>query len=112
MQPESQEYLNSKGINHSNFKPKIINKSLLERQDLILTMETSHSNQIKSNFSDIHNIDKKTFMLKEFNGEKGDLDIIDPYYTNRNMYVKVMKELDENIEKMIKIVIKKNEENS
>ena len=28
MQPESQQYLNDKGINHSDFNPKIIDKEL------------------------------------------------------------------------------------
>ena len=39
MQPESRDYLKSKGINASDFRPKVINKKLLEKQDLILTME-------------------------------------------------------------------------
>ncbi|MFX1275781.1 MAG: hypothetical protein ACFFBP_20480 [Promethearchaeota archaeon] len=106
MQPESQEYLNSKGIDHSDFQPKIINKELLERQDLIITMENHHVNQIISNFNDIKDIEKKTFTLKSFNGSNGD--IIDPYYTNRTTYLKVLKEIDDNIEQMVKKIIEIN----
>ena len=110
MQPESQEYLTSKGINHSDFRPKTITKNLIKKNDLIITMEQYHVEQIKSNFYNIEDVNSKTFTLKEFNGGKGD--IIDPYYTNKNTYMRVMKELDENIEKLVKKVIKINKSES
>ncbi|MFX1322133.1 MAG: hypothetical protein ACFFAQ_10865 [Promethearchaeota archaeon] len=103
--PESQVFLDSKGINYSDFKPKIINKKLLEKQDLIITMERHHANQIKSNFNNIKDIDNKTFTLREFNGEITDLDILDPYYTNKETYYKVLIQIDENIEELVKKVI-------
>jgi protein-tyrosine-phosphatase len=109
MQPESQEYLKSKGIDPSGFYPKVISKSLLEKQDLIITMEDYHVEQIRTNFGNIPNISEKTFTLKEFNDENGD--IIDPYYTNRTTYLKVMKELDHHIEKLVKKVIEMNQKN-
>ena len=101
MQPESQEYLNAKGINHSDFHPQIINRKLLEKQDLIITMEVSHVQEIRDNYPGIVDIDKKTFTLREFNGETEELDIIDPYYASSNTYKKVLRIIDENIEKMI-----------
>ena len=106
MQPESREYLSSKGIDHSDFSPKTITKILLQENDLIITMEQHHVEQIKSNFYDIEEIDSKTFTLKEFNGGKGD--IIDPYYTNKETYMRVMKELAKNIERLVKEVIEIN----
>ena len=111
MQPESREYLSSKGIDHSDFSPKTITKILLQENDLIITMEKYHIEQIKSNFYDIEEIYRKVFTLKEFNGGKGD--IIDPYYTNRVTYMKVMKEIDNLIEKMVfrVIDINKSEKN-
>lgn len=109
IQPESRDYLNSRGINHSDFRPKIINKSLLEKQDLIITMERHHTHQIKRNFNDIEDIDKKTFTLRGFNGEIVDLDIIDPYYTSRETYFKVLVQIDENIERLVKKVMEINE---
>lgn len=109
MQPDSQEYLNNKGIDHSDFRPKILNKSLLKKQDMIITMEKHHAIEIKQNFNDIQDINNKTFTLKSFNGGKGD--IIDPYYTNRATYMKVMKELDEQIEKMVLKIIELNKTN-
>ncbi|MBA7516402.1 Protein-arginine-phosphatase [subsurface metagenome] len=109
MQPESQEYLNSKGIKHSDFRPQIINRKLLERQDLIVTMEKSHVTDIRENYQGVNDISKKLFTLKEFNGETDDLNIIDPYYASTKTYQKVLKIIDENIEKMIKKIIRINE---
>jgi protein-tyrosine phosphatase len=101
MQKESQKYLNSKNIDHSMFRPQLITRSLLEKQDLILTMEKSHSKEILNNFSDITNINKKTYTLKEFNGEFKDVNIIDPYYTSRETYREVLKIIDYNVKKAI-----------
>jgi len=108
MQPESQEYLNAKGIDHFDFHPQIINRKLLEKQDLIITMEKSHADEIRDNYSEIIAIDKKIFTLREFNGEKEDLDIIDPYYESNNTYKKVLRIIDDNIEKMINKIIQIN----
>ncbi|MFX0181098.1 MAG: hypothetical protein ACFE78_12990 [Candidatus Hodarchaeota archaeon] len=108
MQPESKEYLDLKGIKYSDFRPKILNRALLEKQDLIITMEESQSNNIIRNYPQINDIDKITFTLKEFNDDTGDLDIIDPYYTSYTVYKKVLNTIDRNIEKMIKKIIEMN----
>ncbi len=105
MQPESRMYLDSKGIKHSDFVPKIINRTLLEKQDLILTMERTHSKDIKSQFNNIQDINKKTFTIREFNGETDDIDIIDPYYTSVNTYKKILKNIDENVKKAVEKII-------
>ena len=111
MQPESYDYLKSKGINSSDFVPKIINKNLLENQDLILTMEYSHSRDIKKNYPNVKDIDKKTFTLKEFAGETRDLDIIDPYYTSRSVYNKILKIIDDIVNKAVNRIIEINKLN-
>ena len=105
IQRESQEYLNSKRINHSDFQPQLITRSLLESQDLILTMEKSHSKDIISEYGNIPNIEKKTYILKEFNGESQDLDIIDPYYTSTEKYKEVLKTIDDHVKKAIQKII-------
>ena len=102
IQRESQEYLNLKRINHSDFIPQLINRELLEIQDLILTMERSHSEDIINDYRNIEDIDKKTFTLKEFNEESEDIDIIDPYYASNEKYKQVLKIIDQNVEKAIK----------
>ncbi|MFX1409614.1 MAG: low molecular weight protein arginine phosphatase [Promethearchaeota archaeon] len=112
MQPESHDYLKAKGIDSSDFVPKIINKNLLEKQDLILTMEHSHSRDIKNNFSNVKDIDKKIFTLKEFVGETVDLDIIDPYYTSRTVYDKVLKIIDDYVNKAVNKIIRMKKVNS
>ncbi|MHA1235777.1 MAG: arsenate reductase/protein-tyrosine-phosphatase family protein [Promethearchaeota archaeon] len=109
MQPESQKYLNSKGIDYSDFHPQIINRNLLEKQDIILTMEKSHAQEIRDTYPGIVDIDKFTFTLKEFNGETEELDIIDPYYESTNTYKKVLRLIDENIVKMINKIIQINQ---
>ena len=112
MQPESQAYLTAMGINHSDFRPQIVNRKLLEKQDLIITMERSHALEIKENYPGVVDIDKKTFTLREFNGDTEEFDIIDPYYTSTNTYKKVLRIIDENIEKMINKIIQINQSKS
>ena len=109
MQPDSQKYLSTKGIIHSDFSPKILNKALLKKQDLIITMEKQHAIEIKANFNDIQDIENITHTLKAFNGGGGD--IIDPYYENQATYIKVMNELDKQIEKMVLKIIELNKGN-
>ncbi|MCK4380247.1 MAG: hypothetical protein KAW51_03850 [Candidatus Lokiarchaeota archaeon] len=109
MQPESRKYLDFKGIKHSDFIPKVITRKLLEKQDLILTMEYKHSHDIISNFNLIKNIDKKTFTLKEFNGQTQNIDIIDPYYTSTENYKKVLRVIDEHVEKTVRKIMVINE---
>jgi len=109
IQPESRKYLDSKGIKHSNFIPKVINRKLLEKQDLILTMEHKYSHDIIGNFNFIKNIEKKTFTLKEFNGETQNIDIIDPYYTSTENYKKVLRIIDEHVKKAVRKIMEINE---
>jgi len=47
--------------------------------------------------------------LKEFNGETGNLDVLDPYYTSHSTYLKVLQTIDENVEKVIKKVKRINQ---
>ena len=109
MQPDSQKYLNKKGIEYPDFSPKILDKELLKKQDLIITMEKQHAMEIKANFNNIQDIEKNTHTLKAFNGGEGD--IIDPYYESQTTYIKVMNELDKQIEKMVLKIIELNKGN-
>jgi len=108
MQPESRDYLNNKNINHTDFIPQLINSNLLENNDLIITMEWSHKDEIIHSYPLIKNLAGKTHTLKEFNGDKEDLDIIDPYYTNRKIYRKIMEIIDNEVKNMILKIIKIN----
>jgi protein-tyrosine-phosphatase len=108
IQAESRAYLDKKGISHRDFTPKIINRRLLENYDLILTMEKQHADEIKNNFRNVKNIQKKTFTLKEFNRESQEIDIIDPYYTSNEKYREVLRIIDSQVEKAIKKIISMN----
>lgn len=108
MQPQSQEYLRAKGIDFSDFTPKIINERLLKDNDLILTMETSHKNSILREFDRFDGLNEKVFTLKEFNGDKENPDIIDPYYTSSSEYKKICKLIDNEMEKVVNIIDKIN----
>lgn len=107
MQPESRTYLNKKKINHSDFSPQIVDRDLLERNDLIITMETSHKSRIINNFGEIRNIEKKTYTLKEFTEDSGSLDIEDPYYTSRSRYKEILRIIDENIKQLLQKIKQK-----
>ena len=108
MQPESRNYLHSKEIDDSDFRPKIIDRNLLEKADLILTMEHSHSMDIKRNYNNVKDIDKKTLTLKEFSGEIDNLDIIDPYYTSSSFYKKILIIIESYVEKATKKIMEIN----
>ncbi len=108
MQPQSRAYLDKLGIKHSDFKPQIVCPKLLREADLIITMEIYHKEQILYNYNQDGNIQDKIFTLKEFNGEKQDIDIIDPYYWSSSFYKKILKIIDVNVEKMIQKVIEMN----
>lgn len=108
MQPESRKYLDEKGINHSDFSPKTLNRTLIETQDLIITMTQRHVNQILEKYNNIPEIRSKTHTLKEFIGKSGD--IIDPYYSDHSTYMRVLKDLDTYIEQLVKKIIKINKE--
>ena len=108
MQPESRNYLHSKGIDDSDFRPKVIDRNLLAKADLILTMEHSHSMDIKRNYNNVKDIDKKTLTLKEFSGEIDNLDIIDPYYTSSSFYKKILIIIESYVEKATKRIMEIN----
>ena len=101
MQPESREYLKRKNISHSDFSPQIITKSLVEKFDLILTMEKKHRDEIAEIDKHNDNIRKKTFTLKEFNHSEGNLDIIDPYYSSYEKFKEILKTIDQEVETAI-----------
>ena len=77
---KSKEYLDKIGIPNSDFRPRVVSLKLLQDADLIITMELYHKEQIIQNYNLDDNFKSKIFTLKEFNGEKEDLDIIDPLF--------------------------------
>ncbi|MFW9898664.1 MAG: hypothetical protein ACFFDO_05330 [Candidatus Thorarchaeota archaeon] len=107
-QPETIDYIKDKGINMSDFRPSIITKELIEKADLIIGMERYHLTKLRKKFKDIKDTLKdKMYTLKQFNGAN-DFNIPDPYMTGLENYNRILKIVDENVELLIKKIIKIN----
>lgn len=73
---EARVVMRKRGIDISSFTSKQLTEELIEKANLVLTMEKSHKDRVTSwNLGS----ECKVFTLKEFAGENGDLDIGDPY---------------------------------
>lgn len=107
-QPETVEYLKSKGLDMSQFRPQILNAELLKESDLILTMEEDHKKKVLKNYKKLPNIEEKVFTLKEFAGEVDYLDIPDPFMTNHEAYLKTMIDIEEYVELTLAKIIEIN----
>ncbi|MBD3195683.1 MAG: hypothetical protein GF317_11535 [Candidatus Lokiarchaeota archaeon] len=104
MQPLSKRYLDKYNIDYIGFSPQIVNRELVQKNDLIITMETSHKHQLFNEFGNIKVLKNKTFTLKEFTGDLENHDIIDPYYTSDEEYRKILGIIDKHVERLIKIL--------
>ena len=107
-QPETVEYLKTKNIDFSDFKGKIMDADLLEKQDIILVMETMHLKRLRRKFKQIKDIEKKSFRLLEFAGESGELDIADPVNFSPEVFQKVIEDVESGVTKSIEKIIKIN----
>jgi len=107
------KYLESKGIDISDFKAKKIDAELLEKQDIILGFEYKHHiKKLKRKFKYVKDLDKKVYLLLEFAGNQDELDIIDPFYLEEEEYNKILKTIEEGVIKTIDKIIKINQSNS
>jgi len=108
-QPETVNYLKSKGVDISDFKTKRVDEDLLEQQDLILGFEQKHHiNKLKRKFKTIKNLDKKLFLLLDFAGEKENLEVFDPFKLEQEKYNLVLKRIEDGIIKAVKKIIEIN----
>ncbi|MHA2122352.1 MAG: arsenate reductase/protein-tyrosine-phosphatase family protein [Promethearchaeota archaeon] len=108
-QPGTINYLKSMGISIINFKTKLLNPELLEKQDLLLGFEIKHHiNKINRKFKDIKNLEVKNHLLLEYAGETDDLEIKDPYRLDAGEYNKILKRIEEGVNKIILKIIKIN----
>jgi protein-tyrosine-phosphatase len=104
-QPETIAYLKTKNVDFSNFRGKIMNEELLEKQDLILVMEMYHLKRLLKKFKQVKDIDKKSFLLLDFAGEKGDQDIPDPMNFGSEVYNNVIQLVEKGVIKSIEKII-------
>ncbi|MHA1472494.1 MAG: arsenate reductase/protein-tyrosine-phosphatase family protein [Promethearchaeota archaeon] len=113
-QPETVEYLKLKGVEMNDFRPKPITRELIEKQDLIIGMERYQLTKIKNKFKALReDLKGKLYTLKEFNGaEKKNLNIPDPYKTDKTRYFEILQIVENNIELLVKKVKKINQPNN
>ena len=110
-QPETIDYIQSKGIEISDFQPKVITRELIEKQDLIIGMERYHLTKIKKRFRDLQEqLKQKLYTLKEFNGaDKEDINIPDPYKTGKKRYDEILEIVEKNVEALVRKVKRINQ---
>ncbi|MHA1671957.1 MAG: arsenate reductase/protein-tyrosine-phosphatase family protein [Promethearchaeota archaeon] len=107
-QPETVEYLKTKNIDFSDFHGKIMDEKLLDEQDLILVMETYHLKRLRRKFKHVKDIIKKSFLLLEFAGESGELNISDPVNFGPEVYKKTIEIVENGVIKSIEKIIELN----
>lgn len=100
---EATEIMKSEGIEIGNFKSNRLTEELVDRVDLVLTMEKSHRDILVSL---LPKYAYKIFTLKEFSGEKENLDISDPYGCGSKTYEACAKEIKDTLEKTFDKIIK------
>jgi protein-tyrosine phosphatase len=103
-QPETVAYVEKKGIDMSDFKPKLITKELVEKQDLILGMAKYHIIKLRKSFRDLKpKLKGKIFTLKQYNGaDKSEWNIPDPYKKDIKTYNMILEEVEINVKNLTK----------
>jgi protein-tyrosine phosphatase len=98
--------LSKKGIDIKAHKARQLNKKIIGESDLILCMTNEQKNVIIKFFPEYH---KKIYTLKEYahitNNENisgRNLDIVDPFGLDYNVYEKTAEEIEVNLRKIIK----------
>ena len=109
-QPETINYVKSKGIDMTDFKTKLITRELIEKQDLIIGMEKYHLIKLRKMFKEFKDLlQNKMFTLTQFNGaDKSHYNIPDPYKTGVENYNRILKIVEENVKKLVKKIIETN----
>ncbi|MFO8018022.1 MAG: hypothetical protein R6U96_05260 [Promethearchaeia archaeon] len=107
-QPETKEFIESKGINMSDFESKLVNKKLLERADIIIGMQKRHKRRLLRKFKDVKGLKGKTYVLKEFTGETENIDIEDPFQKDKETYLKILRSVEKYTKKALEKIIEMN----
>jgi protein-tyrosine-phosphatase len=107
-QPETKAYLMKKGMDPSRYRGKIMDSKMLEKQDLILVMETMHLKRLMKKFKDVEEIDKKAHLLLEFAGETENLEITDPVNFGPEKFQQVNDTVERGVIKSIEKILKMN----
>ncbi len=90
--PKACKALEDKGINISEHRTTMVDRILLKKADIVLTMTKSHKEILSNQIEELKRADEKIFTLKEFIGKK-EVDINDPYGQPLTKYQEVRDEL-------------------
>jgi tRNA threonylcarbamoyl adenosine modification protein (Sua5/YciO/YrdC/YwlC family) len=99
----SLELLAEKNINATEHTSRKVNPEILAESWLVLTMEEYHRNVIRMHFPEAAH---KIFTLKEFTGDKGDVE--DPYGSSLDNYRITFDQIETSVRKLIDILEKQN----
>ncbi len=91
------------------FRGKVMTDDLLEKQDLILAMESRHNNKFKRKFKHLPEVQKKAHLLLKFAGEESHFDIPDPINLTPEEYHEVIQRMHLGVENSLKKIIKMNQ---
>lgn len=99
---EVTDILEREGLSVSDHSSTQLTKELIEKADLILTMEKVHKTSILWHYPQFKN---KTFTLKEFAGEPRHPDIKDPYGRSAEAYETCAREIKSNLTKALEKIV-------
>jgi protein-tyrosine-phosphatase len=98
--------LKEMNIDLKNHKSKVLTLDLVESSDLILTMTKVHKDIILNSLPQFSN---KVFTLREFADNK-DIDIIDPFGGNLEIYKITAKDIQNTINKLVDKILQKKKD--
>lgn len=94
-----EKVLKEEGIDVTNHKPTQVTSDMVRDADLVLVMERRHKEAILEMAPEVEN---KVFLLKEFAGEKENLDIPDPIGQPEEVYRSRLQEIKGYLSKILK----------
>jgi len=100
---ETLQVMRDEGMDLSNFRSKQLTLEMVEKADLILTMQRSHKFHV---FALDPKAKDKTFTLKEFSGETEKPDIADPYGRGIHAYKACAEEIKGSLNKAFEKILR------
>lgn len=99
--PQAISAMESRGINLTKHRAKLLTIQMIKDADLILTMTVKHKSFILKLDS---GSEKKVFTLKEYVslGQESSLDIVDPFGHPVEKYIETAKEIREALEEILR----------
>jgi protein-tyrosine-phosphatase len=100
---ETFQVMREEGVDLSTFRSKQLTLEMVEKADLILTMQRSHKFHV---FALDPKARDRTFTLKEFSGENEKPDIVDPYGRGMHAYKACAEEIKDSLNKAFEKILR------